>query len=146
MSLIMSLMLFFGGIKPAEALPGLIQKGKASFYSKKFNGRKTAYGERVSAEALAGAHRSLPLNTLVEVTNLDNQRSVIVRINDRGPFSKGRVIDLTHAAAQTLGMVSRGVANVSLRVVGKGRELAFAPAASVFTTPADYQPLMEPVL
>jgi rare lipoprotein A len=140
-------MLFFSGIKPAEAFPGLIQKGKASFYSKKFNGRKTAYGERVNTEMLAGAHRSLPLNTLVEVTNLDNQRSVIVRINDRGPFSKGRVIDLTHAAAQALGMVSRGVANVSLRVVGKGRELASAvPATSVFSTPTDFQPMLEPVL
>ncbi|MFD2569953.1 septal ring lytic transglycosylase RlpA family protein [Spirosoma soli] len=146
MSLIMSLMLFFSGIKPAEALPGLIQKGKASFYSKKFNGRKTAYGERVDAESLAGAHRSLPLNTLVEVTNLDNQRSIIVRINDRGPFSKGRVIDLTHAAAHALGMVSRGVANVSLRVVGKGRDVAYAPVLSVFTTPADFQPMLEPVL
>jgi rare lipoprotein A len=139
-------MLFFGNIKSAEVLPGLIQKGKASFYSKKFNGRKTAYGERVSAESLEGAHRSLPLNTLVEVTNLDNQRSVIVRINDRGPFSKNRVIDLTHAAAHALGMVSKGVANVSLRVVGKGRAIAFDPAASIFSTPDAFQPMMEPVL
>ncbi|QJW91100.1 septal ring lytic transglycosylase RlpA family protein [Spirosoma taeanense] len=145
MSLIMSLMLFFGNMKPTEALPSLIQKGKASFYSKKFNGRKTAYGERVSSESLEGAHRSLPLNTLVEVTNLDNQRSVIVRINDRGPFSKGRVIDLTHAAARALGMVSKGVANVSLRVVGKGRFAALASASPVFTTPDSYQPLLEPM-
>ncbi|MBD2753107.1 septal ring lytic transglycosylase RlpA family protein [Spirosoma validum] len=144
MSLIMSLMLFFSNIKSAEVLPGLIQKGKASFYSKKFNGRKTYYGERVSAGSLEGAHLTLPLNTLVEVTNLDNQRSVIVRINDRGPFSKGRVIDLTHAAAHALGMVSKGIANVSLRVVGKGRAIASAP--SVFSTPIAYQPLLEPVL
>ncbi|WP_461075942.1 septal ring lytic transglycosylase RlpA family protein [Spirosoma flavus] len=142
MSLIMSLMLFFANIKPAEALPGLIQKGKASFYSKKFNGRRTAYGERVSSEALAGAHRHYPLNTLVEVTNLDNHRSVIVRINDRGPFSKGRIIDLTHAAAEALGMVSRGIANVSLRVVGKGQEIVLAP----FNTPVAFQPMLEPVL
>ncbi|MCK8493069.1 MULTISPECIES: septal ring lytic transglycosylase RlpA family protein [Spirosoma] len=146
MSYIMSLMLFFNSIKPAEALPSLIQKGKASFYSKKFNGRKTAYGERVSAEALEGAHRSLPKNTLVEVTNLDNNRSVIVRINDKGPFSKSRVIDLTHAAAQALGMVSKGVANVSLRVVSKGRELAAATPAPLFDTPDAFQPLLEPVL
>ncbi|GAB3993588.1 hypothetical protein GCM10028807_29220 [Spirosoma daeguense] len=135
-------MLFFSNIKTAEAIPGLIQKGKASFYSKKFNGRKTAYGERVSAEVLAGAHRHFPLNTLVEVTNLDNQRSVIVRINDRGPFSKGRIIDLTHAAAEALGMVSKGIANVSLRVVGKGQALALAP----FANPIDYQPMLQPVL
>lgn len=146
MSFIVSIMLFFGNMKPAEALPSLIQKGKASFYSKKFTGRRTAYGERVSAEAMAGAHRSLPLNTLVEVTNLDNQRSVIVRINDRGPFSKGRIIDLTHAAAHALGMVSKGVANVSLRVVGKGRSIAAAPASSTFNTPISFQPLLEPVL
>ncbi|MFD2937222.1 septal ring lytic transglycosylase RlpA family protein [Spirosoma flavum] len=144
MSLIMSIMLFFSSINPAEALPSLIQKGKASFYSKKFNGRKTAYGERVSAESLEGAHRHLPLNTLVEVTNLDNQRSVIVRINDRGPFSKGRVIDLTHAAAHALGMVSKGIANVSLRVVGKGQAVALAPSA--FSTPIAFQSMLEPVL
>lgn len=144
MSFIMSLMLLFSNMKPAEALPGLIQKGKASFYSKKFNGRKTAYGERVDATALEGAHLHFPLNTLVEVTNLDNQRSVIVRINDRGPFAKGRVIDLTLAAAKALGMVSKGIANVSLRVVGKGRAVALAP--SVFSTPVDFQPLLEPVL
>lgn len=144
MSLIMSLMLFFSNMTTAEALPGLIQKGKASFYSKKFNGRKTAYGERVNATALEGAHLHLPLNTLVEVTNLDNQRSVIVRINDRGPFSKGRVIDLTLAAAQALGMVSRGIANVSLRVVGKGRHIALTPSA--FTVPVAFQPRLEPVL
>ncbi|MCX6219219.1 septal ring lytic transglycosylase RlpA family protein [Spirosoma sp.] len=144
MSLIMSIMLFFSNINPAEALPSLIQKGKASFYSKKFNGRRTAYGERVSAAALEGAHRNLPLNTLVEVTNLDNQRSVIVRINDRGPFAKGRVIDLTMAAAHALGMVSKGIANVSLRVVGKGYAVAMTP--SPFTTPVEFQPLLEPVM
>lgn len=146
MSVIMSIMLFFSGMKPAETLPSLIQKGKASFYAKKFNGRRTAYGERVSAQALEGAHRSLPLNTLVEVTNLDNQRSVIVRINDRGPYAKGRVIDLTHAAAHALGMISKGVVNVSLRVVGKGRAVAFSPVPSAFSLPIAYQPLLEPVL
>lgn len=144
MSLIMSIMLFFSNINPAEALPGLIQKGKASFYSKKFNGRKTAYGERVNSGALEGAHRSLPLNTLVEVTNLDNHRSVIVRINDRGPFAKGRIIDLTHAAAHALGMVSKGIATVSLRVVNPANAVALIPSA--FATPVEFQPMLEPVL
>ncbi|GAB4027269.1 hypothetical protein GCM10028773_58180 [Spirosoma koreense] len=137
-------MLFFSNIKSAEVLPGLIQKGKASFYSKKFNGRKTYYGERVSSNALEGAHLTLPVNTLVEVTNLDNQRSVIVRINDRGPFSKGRIIDLTHAAAHALGMVSKGIANVSLRVVGKGHAIALSPSA--FSAPIAYQSMLEPAL
>lgn len=146
MPVLLSVMLFFGTFKPAETLPNLLQKGKASFYSKKFNGRKTAYGERVNAESLAGAHRSLPLNTLVEVTNLANHRSVIVRINDRGPFAKGRVIDLTHAAARALGMVSRGVASVSLRVIGKGRAVVLAPLVNPHANPISYQPRMQPVL
>ena len=135
-------MLFFSNVKPAEVLPGLVQKGKASFYSKKFNGRKTAYGERVDPKALEGAHLHLPKNTLVEVTNLDNDKSVIVRINDRGPFSKGRVIDLTLAAAQKLGMVSRGIANVSLRVVRKGQAIALAP--TIFSAPVAFQSELEP--
>ena len=137
-------MLFFSNVKPAEVLPGLIQKGKASFYSKKFSGRRTAYGERVDPNALEGAHLHLPKNTLVEVTNLDNDKSVIVRINDRGPFAKGRVIDLTYAAAQKLGMVSRGIANVSLRVVDKSKAIALAP--TLFNTPVAFQPLLEPAL
>ena len=142
----MSLMLFFGNMKSTETLPGLIQKGKASFYAKKFTGRRTAYGERVRPEALEGAHRHFPLNTLVEVTNLDNHRSVIIRINDRGPFAHGRVVDLTHAAARALGMISRGVANVSLRVVGKGRALALTPLVNSFSNPVAFQPLLEPAL
>jgi rare lipoprotein A len=144
MSLIISLMLLFSSVKSTEALPSLIQKGKASFYSKKFNGRKTYYGERVNSEALEGAHLHLPVNTLVEVTNLDNQRSVIVRINDKGPHSKSRVIDLTHAAAHALGMISKGVANVSLRVIGKGRLAAAIPSA--FDNPIAYQSMLEPAL
>lgn len=146
MNLIVSMMLFFGNMKPTEALPGLIQKGKASFYAKKFTGRRTAYGERVNAQALEGAHRLYPLNTLIEVTNLDNHQSVIVRINDRGPFVKGRVIDLTHAAARALGMISKGVVNVSLRVVGKGRALTLTPLTNPFADPVNYQPLLEPAL
>ena len=146
MNLIMSLMLFFGNMKSTETLPSLIQKGKASFYAKKFTGRRTAYGERVRPEALEGAHRHFPLNTLVEVTNLDNHRSVTIRINDRGPFAHGRVVDLTHAAARALGMISRGVANVSLRVVGKGRALALTPLVNSFSNPVASQPLLEPAL
>ena len=146
MNVILSLMLLFGNLKSTEITPAPVQKGKASFYAKKFTGRKTAFGERVKPEALEGAHRHLPLNTLVEVTNLDNHQSVIVRINDRGPFIHGRVIDLTHAAARTLGMISKGVANVSLRVVGKGRALALSPLVNSFANPVAYQPLLEPVL
>lgn len=127
MSILMSLMLLFGGISPTKPPQGFTQTGKASFYAKKFAGRRTAYGERVSPTALEGAHRYLPLNTLVEVTNLRNNRSVIVRINDRGPFSKGRIVDLTYAAAKAIGMIQSGVATVTLRVVKNRSQLAALP-------------------
>ncbi len=138
----MSLMLLIGGVTSTEAPKGFVQEGKASYYAQKFTGRRTTYGERVSAEALTGAHRSLPLNTLVEVTNLRNHRSVIVRINDRGPYAKGRIIDITHAAAKAIGMISAGVATVSLRVVGVNRQLAAVPAPPVRT---DVVPLLPDV-
>lgn len=129
MSIIVSLMLLMGGMQTTEAPAGLIQKGKASFYSTRFHGRKTAYGERFDVAQMTAAHRTLPHNTLVEVTNLDNNKSVIVRINDRGPHTKGRIIDLGYSAAKAIGMISRGVATVAIRVVGKHR-LALKPAVS----------------
>jgi len=126
----MSLMVLLSNIQPTEAPLGLIQRGKASFYSKKFNGRRTAYGERFKMTELTAAHRTLPYNTMVEVTNLDNNKSVVVRINDRGPYSKGRVIDLCYSAAKMLGMLSRGVANVTIRVIGAERFVRTEPVAS----------------
>jgi len=91
------------------------QCGKASWYKM---GTKTASGERMDARALAAAHRSLPFGTKVRVDNLSNGRSVVVRINDRGPFVGGRVIDVTQGAAERLGMVHSGVARVKVTVVG----------------------------
>lgn len=131
----MSLLLLFGNMKPTEAPWGLIQKGKASFYSRKFTGRRTTYGERVSAHAYEGAHRTLPRNTLVEVTNLDNHRSVIIRINDRGPYTKGRIVDMTYAAAKAIGMISKGVANVKIQVVNKKSLLAGVTKITPFINP-----------
>lgn len=94
------------------------QCGKASWYSA---GSRTANGERMNASALAAAHRSLPFGTRVKVENLSNGRSVVVRINDRGPFIGGRVIDLTRGAAEQIGMIKSGVARVKVTVVdGKG--------------------------
>jgi rare lipoprotein A len=128
MNVIMSLMLLFSTIKPTEAPEtGFIQKGKASFYASHFNGRRTSNGERVDSRAFEAAHRTLPFNTMVEITNLANNRSVIVRINDRGPFSKGRIMDVTHAAAKALGMIRQGVASVKIRVVGHKGVLAIGP-------------------
>jgi rare lipoprotein A len=94
------------------------QEGVASWYGKKFHGRRTASGERYDMHELTAAHRTLPFGTRVRVTNLDNGRKVVVRINDRGPFIKGRVIDLSYAAARQVGMVNAGVARVRLEVVG----------------------------
>ena len=91
------------------------QCGKASWYKM---GTKTASGERMNAQALAAAHRSLPFGTKVRVENLANGRSVVVRINDRGPYSGGRVIDLTQGAAEKIGMIHSGVARVKMTVVG----------------------------
>ncbi len=92
----------------------LLQVGKASFYGKRWNGRKTANGEIYNDEKLTAAHKNLPFNTYVRVVRRDNGRSVVVRINDRGPFVKGRVIDLSTAGARRLGMIEEGVTEVML--------------------------------
>ncbi len=81
-------------------------------------GHTTASGEKMNASALAAAHRTLPFGTKVRVENLGNGRSVVVRVNDRGPYSGGRVIDVTRGAAQQLGMIKSGVARVKVTVVG----------------------------
>src|SRR5690606_841766 len=97
---------------PAAADTQKTVVGKASSYGPRFHGRKTASGEIFNQHELTAAHRSLPLGTKVKVTNLKNGRSVVVRINDRGPYAKGRVIDLSRAAAKRLGMLNSGVAQV----------------------------------
>ncbi len=93
------------------------ETGAASYYGGKFHGRKTASGERFDKNALTAAHKTLPFGTIVRVTADWNQQYVDVRINDRGPFTKGRIIDLSTAAASQLGMLSKGVGNVSLKIV-----------------------------
>ena len=89
-------------------------RGMASWYGES---QMTASGERFDKHAMTAAHRSLPLGTRVRVTNQKNGRSVVVRINDRGPYSKGRIIDLSEAAARVLGMIEAGVAPVVLEVL-----------------------------
>jgi rare lipoprotein A (peptidoglycan hydrolase) len=91
--------------------------GRASYYGPGFAGRRTASGSVFRPEQLTAAHRSLPLGTKVRVTNLHNGRSVLVTITDRGPFTRGRHIDLSVAAARVIGMLGRGVANVRIEVV-----------------------------
>ena len=92
-------------------------KGKASFYSNKFQNRKTANGERFKQSKLTAAHKKLPFGTRVKVTNIRNGKSVIVRINDRGPFIRGRVIDLSRAAFKKIGNTRSGVIRVKLEIV-----------------------------
>lgn len=91
--------------------------GYASWYGDEFHGRRTANGEIYNQFRYTAAHRSLPYNTLVEVTNLKTRRAVIVRINDRGPFIRGRIIDLSYAAARKIGMIEDGVQRVRLKVL-----------------------------
>jgi len=92
------------------------QRGLASWYGKKYHGRPTASGERFNMNKVSAAHRTLPLGSVVKVTNLDNGRVLKVRINDRGPFVDGRIIDLSYKAAKKLDMVKTGVVPVKLVV------------------------------
>ncbi len=91
--------------------------GLASYYHAAFHGRRTASGEAFNQNALTAAHRTLPFGTLVRVINLRNQRSVVVRVNDRGPVQKSRVIDVTSKAARELGFLGHGMARVKIEVV-----------------------------
>jgi len=91
------------------------ETGKASWYGAKHHGKKTASGERFDQHALTAAHRTLPFGTRVRVTNLNNDRSVVVRINDRGPHARGRIIDVSRKAAERLGMLGSGVAPVRVQ-------------------------------
>lgn len=96
------------------------QQGEASWYGKQYRGRHTASGERFKPNAMTAAHKTLPFNTIVRVTNLNNGRTVKVRINDRGPFKSGRIIDLSRGAARKVDMVRTGVAPVRLEVLKWG--------------------------
>lgn len=93
------------------------QNGRASWYGSKFHGRKTANGERFNMHAMTAAHRSLPFNTYLKVTNKSNGKSVIVKVNDRGPYAGNRILDLSYGAAKKIGMINRGVGNVTIEKV-----------------------------
>jgi len=112
-----------GGAAPPASSPDAggqivtIQRGKASFLSKKFHGRKTANGEIYHNYKLTAAHKKLPFGTVLRVTRLSNGRSVIVRVNDRGPFIKGRFVDLSRLAATKLNMLKGGVTDVQFEII-----------------------------
>ncbi|MGD8429196.1 MAG: septal ring lytic transglycosylase RlpA family protein [Ectothiorhodospiraceae bacterium] len=100
------------------------QRGIASWYGKKFHGKRTSSGEPYDMYKMTAAHKRLPLPTYVEVTNLRNGRQVVVKVNDRGPFARNRIIDLSYAAAAKLDMLGHGTAPVEIRTVGQGTSVA----------------------
>lgn len=105
-----------GGFAP---LPAQVQRGKATFYSKRATGARTASGERLHHDSLTCAHRTFPFGTLLKVKNLSNGREVVVKVTDRGPFARGRIIDLSWGAAEELGIIGQGVAMVEVEKVGQ---------------------------
>jgi rare lipoprotein A len=109
---------------------GDTQNGKAVWYGGKHHGGPTASGEKFDKRAMTAAHRTLPLGSVVRVTNLKNDRQVTVRINDRGPYGKGRIIDVSEAAARKLKMIDAGVvpATIEVLVLGKGKKKKKKPA------------------
>ncbi len=104
--------------QPIASAAGYTEKGIASWYGKKFHGRKTSNGETYDMYAMTAAHKILPMNVHLKVTNLDNGRSTVVRINDRGPFVRSRIIDLSYSAAKELGVVGPGTAPVRIEALG----------------------------
>jgi rare lipoprotein A len=110
-------------------------EGKASYYADKFEGRPTASGVKYRANEFTAAHRNLPFGTVVRVTNLENKREVIVTINDRGPFVKNRIIDLSKAAALSLDFVLQGVADVRVEILETGQLDYFVDTAGNPFTP-----------
>jgi rare lipoprotein A len=109
------------GPHPADSPAAWTQTGTASWYGEPFHGRTTASGERYDMNDLTCAHKTLPFGTRIRVQNLDNGRSVTLRVNDRGPFVEGRIVDVSRRAAQELGMMGPGTARVRITVVDAGR-------------------------
>ncbi|SRR6056297_513434 len=110
------------GIQGLTGPADYYQVGIASWYGPNFHGNRTANGEIFDMNKITAAHKSLPFGTKVRVTDLDSNKSVVVRINDRGPFIKGRIIDLSRRAAQKLGIIDTGTAEVGLQIIKWGHE------------------------
>jgi len=113
---VLSLGIAYKALEPSPFV-GLIEYGLASYYGKEFHGKRTASGEIFNMYRMTAAHRYLPFGSVVMVTRVDTGRSVIVRINDRGPYVEGRIIDLSFGAARRLGMIEEGVVRVRLEVL-----------------------------
>lgn len=116
---------------------GYHEQGIASWYGNKFHGRRTSSGETYDMYAMTAAHKTLPLPTYVEVTNLDNGRKVIVKVNDRGPFHDDRLIDLSYSAAKKLDIISKGTGRVEVRVITSGHSVNELPVKPTKTVKSD---------
>jgi len=119
--------------QPLKSSQGFVQQGVASWYGTKFHGKQTANGERYDMYSMSAAHKLLPLPTYVQVRNLENGRSAVVRVNDRGPFHNNRIIDLSYAAASKLGMLGKGTALVEVRAIDPTNPKAAGRIASAGT-------------
>lgn len=125
---------------------GYVERGIASWYGTKFHGRRTSSGESYDMYAMTAAHKSLPLPTYVEVINLENRNSVVVKVNDRGPFHDNRIIDMSYAAARKLGMLDKGTALVEVRSINPGKQQKndvrhVSESSSQNTTPRSVEPV-----
>ncbi len=121
--------------QPLRDHQGFTQRGVASWYGKKFHGRLTSNGETYDMYAMTAAHKTLPLGVEVRVVNQRNGKSAVVRVNDRGPFVAGRIIDLSYSAAQKLGIVEQGTAPVEIVALGYPHH---AGAKTTYSAPLDY--------
>jgi len=117
------------------------QTGNASWYGREFQGKRTASGEKFNMNTMSAAHKKLPMGSVVEVKNLDNGKTVRVRINDRGPYKDGRIIDLSYAAAKKLGMLSTGTAYVGIKVVS--RDDKYADEGKKSSRKRDIEPVVD---
>ena len=123
--------------QPIPSAEGFVQEGVASWYGKKFHGRKTSNGETYDMYAMTAAHKTLPMNVHLKVTNMNNGRSTTVRVNDRGPFVKNRIIDLSYSAAKELGVVGPGTAPVRIEALGY-RDKSPKSSSPVYRQPVSY--------
>ena len=123
---------------PLRSEQGFVQEGVASWYGRDFHGKLTSNGETYNMNAMTAAHKTLPLGVYVKVTNLENGKSAVVRVNDRGPFVKKRVIDLSYAGAKALGYVDAGTARVKIEALGYQANAKSASGATTYQAPASY--------
>lgn len=135
---LMAMMALMAATAPATAQEE--EFGFASYYADEFEGRETAYGDTYDRRKMTAAHKRHPYGSTLRVTRLDNKKSVLVKVNDKGPYLKGRVVDLSHAAAEALGIVGEGVVEVKVELVSK-RSKETSPASAVAATerPTDYE-------